>query len=83
VDGSNAAVQACANCTMSMCSSQVSAFESACPTLLECESPNGVPLGSNATNNCGSDLVGNCAETALSLDGCEHSTCAAQCGSGD
>ncbi|HEX4450409.1 MAG TPA: hypothetical protein VH143_06025 [Kofleriaceae bacterium] len=79
-DGS--ASQQCVDCTTSSCSSQVSAFEGACPTFLACECPNGEPLGSNAMNTCSSDLVGTCLDAALTLDSCEHSTCAAQCGSG-
>jgi hypothetical protein len=81
-DGSDANQQ-CIDCTMSSCSSQVSGFESACPTFLACECPNGEPLGSNAMNTCSSDLVGSCLSAALTLDSCEHTTCVAQCGSGD
>jgi hypothetical protein len=80
--GSSANAQQCADCTTSSCSSQVSAFESACPTYLACECPNGMPVMGSAGDACGSDLTGTCLDAALTADNCEHTMCAAQCGSG-
>ena len=77
----NGGTQACFDCTKSSCGSDLSTFQSGCPSFWTCECPNGEPVGSGS-NDCQSDLVGSCATEALALDDCEHTTCAAQCGSG-
>ena len=79
----SAGAQACVDCTQSSCGSQVTAFEGSCQAYLACECPNGSPgSGSMGSDSCENQIgSGSCLGDTFALSDCEHTTCAAQCGS--
>ena len=72
--------QACFNCVMSSCKSQVDEIESACTTYLACVCPGGTFDGS-AENACGSDIGSDCQAAFVAGAQCQDTTCASTCGS--